>query len=255
MASPVLKFGDKGVHVEELQRLLNKRVKQAHRSAYFGDIPITGEFHNHTRHFVDRFQSYARLETDKIVGPMTWAALRDTELYNCFDEPASPVPAADDYTCWAAGTAMLKKETRPNTTRFPDVTFETQPNGKVGGLGNLDANMVKFARHHNFGSVVGKPITSQALCGLVKMFGRLMVNIKGVTSSLTPGTTNDSHLLVLAGVRGDGTPNGTTLTLYNTSPGGGSPLIVTSFSYMKSRFPHFIFQCFYSHSNRSSKLY
>jgi hypothetical protein len=253
MASPVLRYGDEGVHVEELQRLLNKRVKKEHRSAYFGDIPITGKFHNHTLHFVDRFQSYARLETDKIVGPMTWAALRDTEQYNYFDQPTPGVKAADGFTCWAAGTAMLRKESQPNTTRVGGVTFETQPNGKIGGLLNSDANMLKFARHYNFGSVVGQTITCQALCGLVKMFGRVMINIKGVLPNLSNGTLNDSHLVVVAGVRGDGTPNGTTLTIYDTSP--DSNLFVTSFSYLKSRFPHFIFQCFYSYSNKSSKLY
>ena len=255
MLNPILQYGDESEHVAELQKLLNKRLNKEDRSSFPGDIPITGAFHNHTLNFVDRFQSRARLEVDRIVGPITWAALRETETVNAFDEPTSPVKALDDFTCWAAGTAMLRRELHPNTTQWPDVTFEAQPNGNVGGLLNSDANMLKFAKHHNFGSVTGQPITCQSLCGLVKMFGRVMVNIKGVTSNMVAGAINDSHLVVVAGVRGDGTANGTTLTIYDTSPGGGSPLIVTTFSYLKSRFPHFIFQCFYSYSNKSVKGY
>jgi hypothetical protein len=82
-----------------------------------------------------------------------------------------------------------------------------------------------------------------------------MINIRGVNSNRVAGNPNDSHWMVLAGIRGDMTPSGTTLTLYDTAPNGLSPLIVDSYSYLKAIWPQFIFQCMWSNANQSKKLY
>jgi len=254
MASPILQYVDQGSYVEELQRLLNEKLPTEDRVWKSGDISVNGKFGPHTRYYVERYQSSARLKVDGVVGPMTWAALRGIEKYNCFDEPEPAIRAADDFTCWAAGTAMLKKLPNPDTTKFSDVAVETQTNGKVGGLYNSDENMKKFAKHHNFGAVTGQIITCAQLGGLLTMFGRLMLNIKGAKTNMKKGNSNDSHLVILGGLRGDGTPKGTTLTLFDTSPHPFDPILVASFSSFNYQYAGGLtYQCFYAYSNTSAK--
>ena len=254
MLSPVLRYGDQGKFVEELQDLLNETLLAEHKIYYSEDIETNGKFGPHTKYFVERFQSSARLKMDGVVGKMTWAALRGTEKFNCYDEPYS-VKAADDFTCWAAATAMLKKLHHPDTSRNADARVEYQSNGNVGGLGNDDENMKKYARHHNFGAVTGQIISCEQLGNLLTMFGRLMINMKGVSSKMMAGNPNDSHLVVVGGMRGDGTPKGTTLMIFDTSPDTGDAIKIASYSYLKNRFPQLTHQCFYSYSNRSTNIY
>ncbi len=63
---PILRLGDKGRHVADLQRLLGAR---GHR------LIVDGDFGPRTDNAVRAYQTGARLTADGIAGPKTWAAL------------------------------------------------------------------------------------------------------------------------------------------------------------------------------------
>lgn len=64
----VIKHGDKGATVRELQTLLN---------TVGANIVVDGDFGDDTFSTVCDFQDWKKLEPDGIVGPLTWAALDD----------------------------------------------------------------------------------------------------------------------------------------------------------------------------------
>lgn len=64
---PMLRQGDSGAAVTELQQLLN---------AKGANIAVDGDFGDATRAAVVQFQQQNRLAVDGIVGPQTWQALR-----------------------------------------------------------------------------------------------------------------------------------------------------------------------------------
>ncbi|KAM3093322.1 peptidoglycan-binding protein [Phormidesmis sp. 146-12] len=64
---PMLRQGDSGAAVTELQQLLN---------AKGANIAVDGDFGDATRAAVVKFQQQNRIAVDGIVGPQTWQALR-----------------------------------------------------------------------------------------------------------------------------------------------------------------------------------
>jgi hypothetical protein len=253
MSRPTLSKGDKGKYVEELQTLLNQKLKPADRTFYTEDIKVNGVFGDHTKEFVKNYQLSAFLKKDGKVGKKTWAALLGLEMYNCFDIPNPFVPAPDQNRCWAGATGMLLGQGSPKTTPPPGVQFE-QINGVTGGIAVDHENMKKYAKYHGIEMFEGEHFSCMQISNLVYNFGRLMLTMKGVNSNMKNSSPGDSHLLILAGLRGDGTASGTTVTLYNPS-GGMETMIVESFQYLKSRFPKMTYQCFYLVNNFSQPIY
>lgn len=255
MSRPTVQHGSQGKYVVEVQELLNKWVKKED-GKYAETLDPDGDFGNKTRDLVKRFQVNVFLYKDGKVGKMTWAALLGVEMYNCFDLPAPFVAAPNKYQCWAGATAMLLKRGAPVTTEPAGVNFEKLPGGATGGLDNSHENMRKFADYHDLAMLKAENLTCLQLCNLVDQFGRLMLNIKGVNSDMKKASSNDSHLLNLVGVRGDGQSNGTTVTLYNPSAIGYDGKIVTaSYKYLKSLYPKLTYQVFYKYSNSSTPIY
>jgi peptidoglycan hydrolase-like protein with peptidoglycan-binding domain len=64
---PMLRQGDSGAAVTELQQLLNAKGI---------NIAVDGIFGNATRAAVVQFQKQSGIATDGVVGPQTWQALR-----------------------------------------------------------------------------------------------------------------------------------------------------------------------------------
>lgn len=252
MSYPTLSLGSTGKDVEKLQTILNQKLKPEDRIEFSQDIKVNGNFNHHTKEFVKNFQLAAFLKKDGAVGPKTWAALLGTEMFNCYDEPAKQVAATSDYDCWAASTGTLLNQMSVNKTQPPNVIFEQLKNGGVGGLDNDPANMKRFADFHGMQMLEGSNMTCTQLCYLVYNFGRLMINVRGITSRLKKGTDQDSHLMMVIGVRGDGTPNGTTVRFYEPS---GDDTIVSSYQYQKNRFPQMTYQVFYMLNNYSQPIY
>ena len=248
MNRPLLQKGDKGKHVEELQKLLNKWLIEVD-----GEIADTLEtdmdFGTLTDIAVRDFQHQKHLFEDGKVGKLTWAALLGIEMYNCFDIPPSRIVAVDKYTCWAAATATLLGKPAP-IPATPGVDYEKQPNGTPGGINNSHENMQEFANKNNMQMFKAEQLTSLQLVNLIDQFGRLMLNMKGVSSDMKHSTPEDSHLVNLLGARGNGQRDGTTLTVWNPSNGGEK--IVRSYRWFKNRFPRMTYQVFYTYANKST---
>ncbi|KAB8317867.1 peptidoglycan-binding protein [Tolypothrix campylonemoides VB511288] len=67
---PILKLGSEGEKVEELQKLLNKRLNRKQ------DVKVDGVFGPKTEDAVKIIQYQFLLKQDGIVGPLTWKSLR-----------------------------------------------------------------------------------------------------------------------------------------------------------------------------------
>lgn len=255
MQKPLLMYGSKGAHVVELQKLLNQWYQKENGTPH-PPLETDGTFGPKTRDLVKSFQLTVFLYKDGKAGSKTWSALQGIEKYNCFDLPGTFVAAPNQYQCWAGATAMLLGRSAPVRTEPPGVAFERLPGGSTGGLENSHENMQKYANFHQIQMFKAQQLTCLQLCNLVDQFGRLMLNIKGVNSSMQSASPQDSHLLVLTGVRGDGESSGTTVTLYNPSAVGGEGRVVTvSHRYLKSKYPNLTYQVFYKYSNSSRPIY
>lgn len=255
MLRPNLSYGASGKAVEELQTLLNKKLKEEHRNIYWEDITVNGKFNSHTKEYVRNFQKAAYLLEDGVVGYKTWSALLGTEAFNCFDFPPDYIPAPNKHQCWAGATAMLLNQIgSANTTQPAGVKFEDLGGGVIGGINNSHQNMRKFADAHGMQMFEGENLSCTQICYLVSNNGRLMLDMKGVNSDMKTGKSNDSHFVILAGVRGDGTAAGTTITLKDPS-GGTIQTITASFQYLKNKYPKITYQVFCLLNNYSSPIY
>jgi hypothetical protein len=254
MTRPLVQYGSTGKYVVELQELLNKWIFREDGSYDFRYCTPDGDFGPNTRDTVMAYQRSMFLSKDGIVGSKTWAALLGTETYNCFDLPSPFVKAPNKYQCWAGATAMELKQSAPNTTKPPGVIFETLPGGATGGIQNSHANMQKFATSHSLQMFKAEAYSCLQLTRLIDQYGRLMLNIKGVNSGMTTGSPDDSHLVNLVGVRGNGQPDGTTLTINNPSGDGSGMVIIESYQYLKAKYPKLTYQVFCSFSNRSAPI-
>lgn len=255
MTRPLVQYGSTGKYVVELQELLNKWILKAdgnHNSRY---CEPDGVFGSYTKGIVKDYQLEMFLLKDGIVGNKTWSALLGTETYNCFDLPLPFVNAPNEHQCWAGATAMELKQAAPNTTKPPGVVFETLPGGQTGGIDNSHSNMQRYATSHSMQMYQGELYSCQQLVRLIDQYGRLMLNIKGVNSSMTTGSPDDSHLVNLVGARGTGQPDGTTITIYNPSGDFGTGRVITaSYQYLKSKYPKLSYQVFVKFSNRSAPI-
>ncbi len=255
MNNPLIQYGSNGKHVVELQELLNKWILKKDGNYNYQYCKPDGDFGPNTREVVKDYQRSVFLYKDGKVGSMTWSALLGIEMYNCFDLPLSFVKAPNQYQCWAGATAMELKQASPNTTKPAGVNFETLPGGGLGGIENSHANMQKFANAHNMQMLKAETLSCLQLTNLIDQYGRLMMNIKGVNSTMQNGTPSDSHLVNLVGARGNGQPDGTTITIYNPSGNVGTGTVITdSYKNLKSQYPKLTYQVFYTFSNKSSPI-
>jgi hypothetical protein len=257
MSSPILKRGAKGPYVTELQTLLESKLKPADRNhlGSSGHLEITGYFGDDTEGCVIDFQIAAFLDKDGIVGPLTWRALRGEETYNAY-QATERAPCPNSYHCWAACTGMLKGLNYMDKFKVPNVDFESFGNNQIGGLGNEPSNVAKFAAWHGFDLKQAAGWTCDELCRYALHYGRLALNIRGVAPDLKKSPDpNDSHWVILVGVRGDGTPKGTSLYMINPSATGGDWQIVHTYKYLKWLMPQLTHMVMYKVGNHSSPIY
>lgn len=254
MTRPLIQYGSTGKYVVELQELLNKWILREDGNYDVRYCKPDGFFGPNTNDIVKSYQRAMYLSKDGVVGKMTWAALLGTETYNCFDIPDPFVRAPNKYQCWAGATAMELKQSMPNTKKPAGVQFEALPGGLTGGIYNSHENMQRFATSHSLQMYRGEMFSCLQITRLVQQYGRLMLNIKGVNSGMTTGSPDDSHLVNLVGVRGNGEPDGTTFTINNPSGDGSDMIIIESYKYLKAKFPKFTYQVFVHFSNRSAPI-
>jgi hypothetical protein len=252
---PLLALGAKGYYVTEMHQMLAKKLEEIEPENWDVEgLDTKDKFDAKTEKLVRAYQGEAMLVVDGMVGPKTWAALMNWELFNAYDDPDYYVPAPSKYHCWASAIAMMKNVSFTNIYDQPSgVTFETLDDGSVGGLGNGHPNMAAFAKHHRLNMITEPAINCLVLCYLVRMCGRVMLNVKGVKPGFAAGTADDSHLVVLTGVRGSGMAGGTTFRIFNPSTRSDDQRKVNGYQYLSSKYPGITYQAFTRQSGGSSK--
>jgi peptidoglycan hydrolase-like protein with peptidoglycan-binding domain len=214
----ILRRGASGSEVRELQTLLNQRVNPSPR------LVVDGQFGAITERAVRRFQTEQWLVSDAVVGPCTWAALRETEAYTILRR-VNLVPQPTETTCWAAATAMTLNQPIQAVLQR-NASFNTS-----GGLLN-DSDLdhpeatARFARSNGLTIVPGASWTATGFANLMRTYAPLMLHILWNPAGYTtrdPGNPgrylgSSGHFVVAAGFRGDGTEAGSTLRLHDPWP-------------------------------------
>ncbi|HWB13513.1 MAG TPA: peptidoglycan-binding protein [Pirellulales bacterium] len=208
----LLRLGSRGPSVTQVQQLLNSKLVPSPR------LTPDGIFGGLTRQAVIQFQSKNWLTPDGIVGPCTLNALRGTEDFVYYKPPSRLVPQPTNDTCWAASTSML------TGLAVPLVIAKAQAAGvqifNPGGIYNDSdrdnpANTTLFAR--TFGFTIRPPMSwlPRALAELVRSNGPLMMDTLWNATDYAAGSGSPGHMRVIAGMRGDGTAEGTTMLIYD----------------------------------------
>jgi len=124
-----------------------------------------------------------------------------------------------DMTCWSAATTMLFGTTfsaGPGTAGLSD----------TGGLSASLPNIQAFA--HSYSLRLHAP-QSWTVAGIIELLRRGPVAMMGALPSL--------HAVVLGGVAGDGTPQGTLLTIYDPWPPNVGRKYQMSYGTLMRQFP------------------
>ena len=128
-------------------------------------------------------------------------------------------PQPTGMTCWSAATTML----------FGNV-FSAGPGaaraGSTGGLQSDFKNIFTFAGSYGLRVY---PLMSWTVDGIVKLIKKGPVAMLGAIPSL--------HAVVISGVRSDGTPRGTILTIYDPWPPNKGAIYSVDYLSLVTNFP------------------
>jgi len=215
--------GQRGRGVRSIQQRLNETL-----NGQIAALRIDGIFGMQTERAIRRFQQSERLVIDGDAGPCTLAALFGLEKYNIIHH-VTLFPQMDPTACWLASTSMLLNRSIPRSAVPADLIASD------GGLLNdseLKQPKKTLAYANFFGLRIHSP-RSWTADGLANILydGPAIANILWNESSYTAGTGSSGHMVVIAGIRGDGTAKGTTLRIYDPWPTNQGR--VGSFGYYK----------------------
>jgi hypothetical protein len=206
----LLRLGSSGPEVAEIQDELNEALIPSPK------LVSDGKFGTLTQQAVIRFQKENWLVADGIVGPCTRCALDESEEFVVLRPPAKLIPQPDSTTCWAASTAMLTNRT------VAEVIAKSKAAGIDidGGLSNDSegmyyANTQLLAKTFNLTLRYPMSWLPQALAQLMENHGTLMMDTLWNVGDYTAGRGSPGHMRIIAGMRGDGTGEGTTVLLYD----------------------------------------
>jgi len=205
----MLRQGASGPTVSRLQQLLNTQLRPSPR------LKVDGRFGARTRTAVQRFQDANWLSKDGIVGPATWSPLEGRDKYVILHR-VRLVPQHTPSTCWSSALAMLlgvKASMSPGRAQI----------GPAGGLFNdsdlaKPENTSKFARSYGLTLIPGQSWLPDGLASLLRTNGPIMMNLLWNAGRYVSGKGSPGHMLIMAGIRGDGTAEGTTLRIYDPWP-------------------------------------
>lgn len=244
MSVPTLRHGSRGEFVRELQHSLNAKLRPS------PNLGVDGVFGPKTQKAVRRYQeanwlafsmTVPKKRQDGIVGACTWSALKDWDRYVILHR-VRLVPQWTDYTCWSASTAMLKG--------LVMCVDSAGVHGRGGGLLNdseLDdpVNVRRFARFHGLTMLPGQSWTPDGLASLLRSHGPLMINTLWDVDRYVAGRGSSGHMRIIAGIRGDGTPKGTSIRLYDPWPPRVGCIVSYVYDVFMKKVPAATYQVFY----------
>ncbi|MCZ2155479.1 MAG: peptidoglycan-binding protein [Bryobacterales bacterium] len=205
---PTVRLGSRGPAVRELKQLLNRNLNPSPRLA------VDEVFDQATERAVRRFQQDKWLLVDGIAGRCTWAALLGTEHWTILHR-ITLVPQWTRFTCWSAATAMIfgvQACMSPGSAAL-------DPYGGIYNDSESDdpTNMRRFAQFYGLTMLPTQTWTPEGLAGLLRL-RPLMINTLWRADEYVAGHGSSGHMRVVAGIRGDGTGDGTTLRIYDPWP-------------------------------------
>lgn len=234
MMNEILKAGSRGPNVKELQRLLNEKMKLS------PPLKDDGAFGLKTRSAVERYQTDQWLVKDGVVGRCTWNALKDLEKYVIYT-PTELVPQWTNTTCWSASTAMLLGM-RACMSPGP----ATADSGLLNDSEKMSPDNTKtYAKYHGLSMSAPQSWTADGLARLLGAHKRLMVDALWDVSSYVAGQGSSGHMMVIAGIRGDGTEFGSTVRIVDPWPVGRGSVYSANYGRLMQRVPGFTYQIFY----------
>jgi len=185
--------GNRYQDVKLAQRLLNKNASSSPQLAE------DGIFGPKTESAVRAFQSAHRpLTVDGIVGNNTWARLGVTIDVSYRVKLAAQTTGS---TCWSAAATMVLDIPMSFGPGSADLT-------ESGGLRTDFENIAKFAQTHGLRMEAPQTWTVQGLYSLMRRSGPLWV----------AGWVPSGHVVCYGALQGDGTIDGTMITIYDPWP-------------------------------------
>jgi len=210
-------LGSEGPDVANLQLKLNESLKPS------PNLVTDGKYGNSTWAAVKRFQEANWLNENGEADLATQNCLFGCETYQPILHQVRFIRQPDERTCWAASTAMMTNST------VEDVIKKTPPGFLINrGLQNWSkSDGWHMRRMELFGDIHGLnpyPPMSWPPSALVTALqrGPLMIEMLRDSASYARGKGSEGHMIVVAGARGDGDPDGsgkgTTLRILDPSP-------------------------------------
>ena len=232
----ILQKGDSGATVSRLQQLINDQLKPSPR------LTVDGKFGNLTRNAVVRFQEKYWLSNDGIVGPATWSTLEKRDKYVILHN-VKLIPQHTPSTCWSAALAMLlgvqasmspgDAQTAAGGGMFNDAELSKPDNTK------------KFANFYGLKLLNAQSWMPDGLANMLSARGPLMMNMLWNAPKYMAGLGSSGHMMIIAGIRGDGSPEGTTLRIFDPWPvNRGSKYSLTYGPFMR-KMPVSTYQLYY----------
>jgi hypothetical protein len=236
-ANPILRLGDRKPEVTRLQQLLNAKLRPS------PNLKADGTFGQTTKAAVERFQNLNWLSKDGIVGQCVWSALEGRDKYVIL-HTITLVPQWTPATCWSAALSML-------LGGGPACMSPGKANASpTGGLFNdselsRPENTQKFADSYRLTLLLGASWTADGLAGLLRAHGPLMMNLLWNAPSYAAGQGSSGHMLIIAGIRGDGSDDGTTLRIYDPWPIGKGSIYSLSYGPFMRKLPASTYQLYH----------
>lgn len=206
-----LQIGSRGKSVTDLQNLLNTKLSPSPR------LRADGEFGGKTQKAVINYQKANWLTTDGIAGKCTMNALIGNEKF-CVLHNIWLVAQPTTDTCWAAATAMLLGLYQ--AVKLPaELAYLAPPD--TGLLNDADLsdpiNRRAYCDYFDLRLHLPQSYTPDGLYDLIR-FKPAIASLLWDTASYLSGNGSSGHMVVIAGIRGNGEADGTTLRIYDPWP-------------------------------------
>lgn len=132
-ASPELRFGSTGGHVQRLQTIIAQHAG--------GNMPIDGQFGNHTLLRVQDVQRAFGLVEDGVVGPQTWAVMERLAAGEPFPAQPPPQPAPpppSPFGDWPQRQKpMIRRGAKGDAVAYLQKVIQLKGGGNIGIDGNF----------------------------------------------------------------------------------------------------------------------
>lgn len=206
-----LRQGARGADVRRLQEALNRTLQPG------PGLVIDGDYGPFTRMAVRRLQAANWLVEDGEAGPCTQNLVFGREAREPILHPVALIPQPVPALCWAAAVAMITRSTVPAVVaRTPGELIAED--GGLRSFADADEAMTAdalFASAH--GLVLQRPAVSWTVGAMRTALenGLLMFDLRWGAKGHAAG--GPGHMVVVAGIRGDGDA-GTTLRVFDPWP-------------------------------------